>query len=132
MGSSEEFAFRGLTNWRAPTDKEIQRGIDATMRDVVSRDARHNPHAFAPQAGVAPLSEDAILSKVFDGAFSVEQAKNLKARIKQLPEQARAALIQRLGQMNKRELYDELIEAEGGLTRAQREEWEREQRSGAK
>lgn|SRR5262249_24619819 len=35
------FARINLT--RQPTPAEIQRGIDATMRDVVRRDARHNP-----------------------------------------------------------------------------------------
>ncbi len=40
----EELAFRGLANWHQPTDREIQAGIDQTLRDVVRHDARHNVH----------------------------------------------------------------------------------------
>ena len=37
---------------RPLTEAEIQRGIDATMREVVGRDARHNPNRLNPPATV--------------------------------------------------------------------------------
>ena len=39
--STEEFAFRGMTSYRQPTEADIQRGIDAAMRDEIR--SRYNP-----------------------------------------------------------------------------------------
>jgi hypothetical protein len=50
--SGEEIAFRGMTNYRPPTDAEVQAGIDATMRAIINKGARHNPNALAPPAAV--------------------------------------------------------------------------------
>ena len=37
----EGIGFRGLTNYRAPSESEIQAGISASMRDVIQRDTRN-------------------------------------------------------------------------------------------
>jgi hypothetical protein len=51
--SSEEIAFRGLTNYRQPTDRDIQAGIDASMRQVVRHDTRnvHDRPPLTPSEG---------------------------------------------------------------------------------
>jgi hypothetical protein len=49
----EGVAFRGLSNYQAPTDADIQRGIDAAMRGAV-RDAGHNVHS--PSSPAAPAA----------------------------------------------------------------------------
>ncbi len=48
----------------APTGADlarIQRGIDATMRDVVRRDARHNPQAVGNPQRVAPAGASQVV-----------------------------------------------------------------------
>lgn len=59
--SSEEIAFRGLANFRQPTEAEIQRGIDAAMADVIRRDARHNPNALDPPARVQVVGAPTVV-----------------------------------------------------------------------
>ncbi len=44
--------FARINLSRQPTAAEIQRGIDATMRDVIRRDARHNPQAIGSSPSV--------------------------------------------------------------------------------
>ena len=67
--SIEELAFRGLANFRQPTDAEIQAGINAAMRDVIRHDTRNvhdrpNPYLqeklpakSAGSAGERPLTQ---------------------------------------------------------------------------
>ena len=45
----EGIGFRGLTNYHQPTEREIQAGIDAAMRDAVRRDTQdvHQPASLA-------------------------------------------------------------------------------------
>jgi hypothetical protein len=45
----EGVAFHGLSNYQAPTDADIQRGIDAAMRQTVRHDSGsvHNPSSVA-------------------------------------------------------------------------------------
>jgi hypothetical protein len=43
-----------MANWVAPTDADIQRGIDAAMREVIRRDSRSNPNALHPTTNVRP------------------------------------------------------------------------------
>lgn len=61
MGRSDEIALRGLVNYRAPTDEEIQRGIDAAMREVIRRDARHNPQALRAPENVRPAGAPVVV-----------------------------------------------------------------------
>jgi hypothetical protein len=42
-----EFGLGALTT-RGPTPEEIQAGIDATMRQVIMKDAHHNPNELRP------------------------------------------------------------------------------------
>jgi hypothetical protein len=44
--STEAAGLRRLANFRPADEDDIQRGIRATMSDVVRHDARHNPNAF--------------------------------------------------------------------------------------
>jgi len=44
-GDSTARAIAGLAHYRDPTPEEIQRGIDAAMREVCARDARYSPNA---------------------------------------------------------------------------------------
>jgi hypothetical protein len=46
--TSEEIAFRGLANYQAPTDADIQRG--ASMADVVRHDTRNVHNRGSPAA----------------------------------------------------------------------------------
>jgi hypothetical protein len=48
MPTSEQLAFRGLTNMRPPTELEVQLGIMQAMAGVVSKDAKSNPQALVP------------------------------------------------------------------------------------
>ena len=50
----EGIGFRGLTNYHQPTEREIQAGIDAAMRDVVRHDTR-NVHS--PSSPAAPAAD---------------------------------------------------------------------------
>jgi hypothetical protein len=58
--TSEEIAFRGLSNWKQPSEKEIQAGISATMADVIRHDARHNPNALSAPATVVPVGAQRV------------------------------------------------------------------------
>jgi len=60
--STNARAILRLANFRQPTDDEIQRGIDATMRDVVFRDARSNPNAMGTSALVTPAGAARVVS----------------------------------------------------------------------
>jgi hypothetical protein len=51
----EGVPFRGLASYRAPTDRDIQTGIDAAMRGAV-RDAGHNVHS--PSSPAAPAADN--------------------------------------------------------------------------
>jgi len=67
MSDSTAKAIAGLASYRDPTPEEIQRGIDATMRDVCRVDARHNPNAvtrgaLVTPAGAAPVSNGVALA----------------------------------------------------------------------
>lgn len=97
---------------RTPSGDELrraQRQIDRAMAETI----RHKPYSpeWSGEGQRAPLTEDQILNSVFDGAYSVEQARDLKARIKRLPEAARAGLLARIGRLSDREIRDELIKA---------------------
>jgi hypothetical protein len=50
----EGIGYRGLTNYRAPTESEIQAGISASMRDVIRRESGsvHSPSS----PGAAPAA----------------------------------------------------------------------------
>jgi hypothetical protein len=50
----EGIGYRGLTGYRAPTEQEVQAGIDAALRGAV-RDAGHNVHS--PSSVAAPPTE---------------------------------------------------------------------------
>lgn len=53
--TSEEIAFMNMFRSAGPTAEElaIQAGISATMADVITRDARHNPNALSPPVNVS-------------------------------------------------------------------------------
>ena len=57
--SSEEYAFRGLLNYVAPTDEEIQRDILRNMAGVI-KDARSNPNALNAPVKVAPANAQRV------------------------------------------------------------------------
>jgi hypothetical protein len=59
--STDEVALRALINYRAPTPEEIQQGIDAAMREVITRDARHNPQALRPPENVRPAGAPVVV-----------------------------------------------------------------------
>ncbi len=46
----EGVPFQGLTNYRAPSESEIQAGISASMRDVVKHDTRNVHDRGSPAA----------------------------------------------------------------------------------
>jgi hypothetical protein len=52
----EGIGFRGLSNYQAPTDADIQRGIDAAMRQTVRHDTR-NVHDRGGSLAAAPDSD---------------------------------------------------------------------------
>jgi hypothetical protein len=52
MPTSEQLAFRGLTNMHPPTEADVQLGIMQAMAGVVSKDAHHNPNAIEPVQNV--------------------------------------------------------------------------------
>ena len=107
--------------------RQRQREIDRAMAQTIC----HRPYSpqWSGEGKTGPLTEDQVLASVFDGAYSVEQARDLKRRVKALSPEVRAGLLGRLGRLSDRELRDELLDAEGGLSRAAREEWSREQRT---
>jgi len=55
--SPEELAFRGLSNYRAPTEQEVQAGISNAMRGAV-REAGHNVHSPSSPAATPAASTD--------------------------------------------------------------------------
>ena len=59
---SEEIALTRMFRSRGPTAEElaIQAGISATMRDVITRDARHNPNALSPPVNVTPVGAQRV------------------------------------------------------------------------
>jgi hypothetical protein len=46
-----QFGLGALTT-RGPTPEEIQAGIDQTMREIIRKDAHHNPNALEPVQNV--------------------------------------------------------------------------------
>jgi hypothetical protein len=46
-GMGMEFGLGALTT-RGPTPEEIQAGIDQTMREIIRKDAHHNPNELRP------------------------------------------------------------------------------------
>ncbi len=59
--------FARINLSRQPTAAEIQRGIDATMRDVVRRDARHNPQTVGASPSVTPVGAAPVVGPVTGG-----------------------------------------------------------------
>jgi hypothetical protein len=55
---------RALSQEMQPTkaDRRIQAGIDATMREVVRYDARHNPDALSPPVNVRPVGAEPVVT----------------------------------------------------------------------
>ena len=53
---------RALSQQMQPTEEErrIQEGIDATMREVVRHDARHNPNALSAPVNVTPIGAQRV------------------------------------------------------------------------
>jgi hypothetical protein len=66
--STTERAFANLANitGQPASEKaridEVNRGIDFTMRQVIARDARHNPNQLSPNVKVTP--DGAAMAKV--------------------------------------------------------------------
>ena len=55
---------RAMSQQMQPTEEErrIQAGIDATMRDVITHDARHNPNALSPPVTVRPIGAEPVVT----------------------------------------------------------------------
>jgi len=49
------------------TDREIQAGIDRTMIDVITRDARHNPNGLVPVENVRPAGAGVVVDTSKNG-----------------------------------------------------------------
>jgi hypothetical protein len=106
--------------------RQRQSEIDKCMRDTI----RHRPYSPILSGEPAKPTEEQILASCLDGVVSEQAARQLKAKIKQLPDEVRAALLPRLGWMSPQEIRDALTDAEGGsLSREEREEWERKSRT---
>jgi hypothetical protein len=53
----EGVPFRGLSNYRAPTEQEVQAGIDAAMRQTVRQDTR-NVHDRGGSLAATPAGDN--------------------------------------------------------------------------
>ena len=62
----EGVPFRGLSNYRAPTEQEVQAGIDAALRGAV-RDAGHNVHQPASPAATPAAGTERVRGSGGDG-----------------------------------------------------------------
>jgi hypothetical protein len=51
------------------TDREIQAGIDRTMIDVITRDARHNPNGLVPVENVRPAGAGVVVDTAKGSGF---------------------------------------------------------------
>lgn len=61
---SEEIALTRMFRSAGPTAEElaIQAGISATMRAVITRDARHNPNALSAPVTVRPIGAEPVVT----------------------------------------------------------------------
>jgi hypothetical protein len=67
MADSDAIPLARLGNFRFATEEQIQRGIDAAMRDVISHDAKWNPNrvtrdGIVSVAGVGVVSNGVALA----------------------------------------------------------------------
>ena len=87
------------------------------------------PRTGRAKVRAGPLTEDQVLASVFDGAYSVEQARELKRRVKAAVAAVRAGLLVGWAACRDASFGTNFSMRRAGLSRAAREEWSREQRT---
>jgi hypothetical protein len=64
MADSDAIPLARLGNFRFATEEQIQRGIDAAMRDVISHDAKWNPNQVTREGLVTPVGAGVVSNGV--------------------------------------------------------------------
>ena len=106
--------------------RQRQREIDQGLAGAVADARRSSPHQF-DTLPPAERGEDWYFREFIAGMFVPEVERQIRTQLAALAPEARLAL---LGRVAKGEKVVELsAEAQGGLSREQRERWSRERRT---
>jgi hypothetical protein len=106
--------------------REALATVDRGLVGAVADSRRSSPHEFDPPSRIE-RGEDWYLREFIAGMFAPEVERQIRIGLASLAPEDRLALLRRVGQGER--ITELLAEAQGGLSREQRERWSRERRT---